>query len=105
MKALNPILATLALSIATLPAISYAEGEVETIGLAVPNLSADFFVQIVSMRLSTYPQGQLLRPFLPAWLVKRAFRSSTWTAFQRTSLEIHLSLAKVLNLRTLCAHT
>jgi len=48
MKALNPILATLALSIATLPAISYAEGEVETIGLAVPNLSADFFVQIAA---------------------------------------------------------
>jgi len=44
----NLPLAALALSVIALPAVLHAEGEVETIGLAVPNLSADFFVQIAT---------------------------------------------------------
>lgn len=42
------LLATLAMSVVTAPTLVHAEGEIETIGLAVPNLSADFFVQIAT---------------------------------------------------------
>ena len=48
MKAQNTMIAALALSMVAAPGVLHAEGEVEKIGLAVPNLSADFFVQIAT---------------------------------------------------------
>lgn len=41
-------LAAAVLTAAVAPGVLHAEGEVKTIGLAVPNLSADFFVQIAT---------------------------------------------------------
>lgn len=42
------VMAAVALAIAAAPAMVQAQDAVETIGLAVPNLSADFFVQIAT---------------------------------------------------------